>query len=160
MITKKKKRIVIAGGGISGLSLAWFLKQRFKENIDIKILEASKFSGGWIRTHHIEDVIFEEGPRSFRGGYVALNTLKLIESLCLEDEVIVASKEAKIRYLYKNGKLQPIPNSLRSFFKHPDSFSLIKALWHEWKTPCSFPQEESIKSFFDRRFGLLSQKIL
>jgi len=42
--------VIVLGAGISGLSTAWFLKQRFKDTIKLTILEKSSRVGGWIQT--------------------------------------------------------------------------------------------------------------
>ena len=78
----------ILGGGISGLSLAYFLRQRIastlkqsisllsttsidKEQINqllnatITIIESKPRVGGWIETNDQHGHVFERGPRGF-----------------------------------------------------------------------------------------------
>ena len=81
----KIKNIVVLGAGISGLSLAWKLKQKFPEDCKITILEKSHRPGGWIRSIEQDGFLFEQGPRSCRPKGAGLATLKLIEELGLRD---------------------------------------------------------------------------
>ena len=146
-------RNIIIGAGISGLALGWFLKKRFGDNQELTILEASERSGGWIRTHHEQGFLFEEGPRSCRSKGAGLVTLQLIEELGLCEEVISASPQAKKRYICMDGKLQSLPNSLFSFLRSPLMKGVLPALLKEWKIPPSDLEDESIGSFITRRLG-------
>ena len=148
-----KKNVVIVGAGISGLAAGWFLKQRFGDSIDLKILEASNRPGGWIRSEQCGSFLFESGPRSCRTRGGAIETLRLIEALGLQDQVIAASSTALTRYLYTEGKLQQLPNSLLSFFTSPLMRGVIPALWRELWQPSGHSEDESIASFISRRFG-------
>src|SRR5262249_60152678 len=55
-------RVVIIGGGISGLSAAWFLQQA---GIDYTLLEASARLGGKVLTEHVGDFVIEAGGGGF-----------------------------------------------------------------------------------------------
>lgn len=84
----------IIGGGISGLSYAFFLS-KFRPDIKIRIFESSKRSGGWINTEFLKingkDVGFEKGPRTLRG--INDGTLLIIDILKQ------LGKEEQIEYL-------------------------------------------------------------
>lgn len=147
-----KPRFIIVGAGISGLAVGWYLKKRFDEPV-LTILEASHRVGGWIRTRHEEGFLFEEGPRSCRSKGAGLNTLQLIEELKICDEVISASPEAKKRYLYFNGKMEPLPDSLISFFTSPLMKGVIPALLKEWQVARGAMDDESIGDFIERRLN-------
>lgn len=56
--------IVIVGGGISGLSLAYFLIQK-NSQLNIKIVEAEKRAGGKIITENISGFLCEGGVNGF-----------------------------------------------------------------------------------------------
>jgi len=69
----KKLRVVIVGGGISGLSAAWYL-QRHAQSYDIAleytIMEKSDRWGGKVMTEYVDDFaetpfVVEYGPDSF-----------------------------------------------------------------------------------------------
>lgn len=136
-------KIVIVGAGISGLACAWYLKKRFKEAVDITILEQANRVGGSIQTLHAAGSLWELGPRGLRGQGSSLTT-SLIQELGLENHRILANKQASIRYVLHQGKLarfglpfllrQGIP--LRDLFVSPSSAS-----------------DETIASFCTRRLG-------
>lgn len=72
----------IIGGGISGLSYAFFLS-KIRPDIKIRIFESNKRPGGWINTEILKingnDVNFEKGPRTLRG--ISDGTLLIIDIL-------------------------------------------------------------------------------
>lgn len=148
-----RQHYVILGAGISGLALAWFLKQRYQDGIELTILESTNRPGGWIQTKSHDTFLFEQGPRSFRPEGSGIATLQLIEELGLKNAYISASPAAKKRYLYVEGQLQSLPTSLSSFLSSPFLFPIVKALWKDWRAPKSLNEDESIYSFVERRFG-------
>lgn len=147
------KHIVILGAGLSGLSTAWFLKQRFGQNIKLTVLEKDSRAGGWIRTIHHKGFLFELGPHSCRINSACLSTLNLIEELNLLSQVIPGAPSARNRYLYTNKKLTKIPGNPLSLLFSPFGKSLLKGLWKDLWTPKSLGTEESVHDFFSRRFG-------
>lgn len=150
------KQYIILGGGISGLSLAWFLKRRFEDRVNIIILEKESRAGGWIQTVQQDGFIFEQGPRGCRPkGEVGRETLKLIEELGLQKEVIFADRAAHTRYLLMNKKLRALPSGFLSFLKFPLSWDIIRSIIKDLCTPAAMSKDESIYSFISRRFGTI-----
>lgn len=145
------KRFVILGGGISGLSLLWYLKKQLPD-ASIKLLEKDSRVGGWIRSEKKEGFLFEKGPRSLQTRGKGIYTLNLIEELGLEKEVISADPNAAYRYLFINGKLQRLPHNLLSFLTSPFIWKAFPSLITEWKTKAAH-KDESIYAFFNRHFG-------
>ncbi len=75
--------IAIIGGGISGLSAAYYLSKSSApqiKNSRIILLESSSRLGGCIESIKCNDgAVFEWGPHSIRsGGVVGANTLRLV----------------------------------------------------------------------------------
>ena len=77
--------LVVVGGGISGLSTAYYLSKLSKltnKTIGkIIVLESSNRFGGWVDTvpNERNGVLHEHGPRSLRrAGSVGVNTLKMV----------------------------------------------------------------------------------
>lgn len=136
------KNIIILGGGISGLSCAFFLK---KQGFNVTLLEKSCRCGGWIQTQHKEGFLFELGPRSFRSSGKGKATLGLIYELNLQNFLIKA--KAKKRYLYLHQRLTPF--SLSLLFK----CKFFQTCYREWKCPLSSLEDETIGDFFRRRFN-------
>tara|TARA_R110002003_G_scaffold391_14_gene19504 strand:+ start:5358 stop:5705 length:348 start_codon:yes stop_codon:yes gene_type:complete len=63
------ERIAILGGGVAGLSSAYFISREFPKS-KVTVFEAGKETGGWIKSKRVEvpggDIIFESGPRTLR----------------------------------------------------------------------------------------------
>lgn len=136
------KKIVIAGGGISGLSARYFLSKRYPD-AEIVLYEKSDRLGGCVETSH-SPYFFERGPRTFKVSR-ATELLALVKELGLEDELLYSDKSARRRYLYKKGKLHQLGL--------PFIFPMLPALLKEWKQPYSWGDDESIATFVTRRFG-------
>lgn len=143
---------MILGGGICGLSLLWFLKNRFNDQVEFILLEKSDRVGGWIHTVKKDGFTFEQGPQCFtvQG---ALDALHLIEDIGLEKMAIGNSKKASKQFLYLNGKMQVIPNGFFDLFFSPFSKGLVSGLFHEWREPSKDLEDESIYDFISRRFN-------
>ena len=56
------KKVVIIGGGITGLSTAWKLSEN---NFEVNILESDQFIGGLAKTVDIGNYKVDLGPHSF-----------------------------------------------------------------------------------------------
>lgn len=154
-------RIAILGAGISGLACAWFLKKRFGSQIDLTLLEASSRVGGWIQTSNQGSFLFEQGPRGCRPQGTGLVTLRLIEELNLQNQVITSNPAVQFRYLYTQQKLQKLPHNLFSFLFSPLMKGVIPALWHDWWLPKGKEQDESIYDFIARRLSSdLAEKLV
>ena len=147
------KKVIILGAGISGLALGWFLKQRHGDDLELHIIEKSHRSGGWIQTHREQGFLFEQGPHSCRTRGAGVETLQLLESLGLQDEVISADASAKKRFLYRQGKLQALPSNSLSLLFSPWFFKIAKAFWNDWHAPRGQQEDESIHVFVSRRLG-------
>lgn len=145
-------RVVILGGGISGLAAAWYCKQKLGEAVEITLLERTGRLGGWIQTLQHEDFLFELGPRSCRSYGNGAATLRLIEELGLQADIIAGSKASRRRFIYTRQQLQPLPQGPLSFLFSPLARPLIRPLLREWWKPRG-TEEESIDSFFKRRLG-------
>jgi hypothetical protein len=64
-----EKSYAVLGGGVTGLSAAYFLTRKFSK-AKVTIYEANKRLGGWVDSEIVEvdggQVLFEWGPRSLR----------------------------------------------------------------------------------------------
>ena len=149
----KKPQFVILGAGISGLALAWFLKQQYADQIDLTLLEKSNHVGGWIQTIQKDGFLFELGPHSCRANSLSRTTLELIEGLGLQDQVITAHPSARKRFLYTQKRLQALPSNLLSCLFSPLMRNVPAAILRDWWTPRGNGEDESIYTFISRRFG-------
>jgi protoporphyrinogen/coproporphyrinogen III oxidase len=146
----KKKRIIILGAGISGLSAAWYLS-KIEPQYECLILEKENRVGGWLETEASDGFLFETGPRVFK---VSRNQsfLELAYELGLKNEIILSSPQAHDRYLWMKGNMQKVPGSPLDLLFSSFTYPLLKALATEWKRPVK-DSEESIWDFVCRRFG-------
>lgn len=148
---RKKRKILILGGGISGLAMRYFLTQ-MSDQYEVVLLEKEASLGGVIGHKYKAPFNWALGPKTFQAGRTPrLN--QLIEQLNLNAEKRFSNKSAKKRYLVKDGQLEPLPYRLIDFLKAPYR-AWIKALLTEWTQP-SVSGDETIWSFANRRFGLL-----
>lgn len=155
-----KPHYVILGAGISGLALGWYLKARFGSHIELTIVEKENRSGGWINTQYCNGFLFETGPRSCRTAGNGIATLQLIESLGLQNEVIVASPEARQRFLYTGQALHLLPSSLYSFLTSKLTRNLLPQLCMDWIKPTPVCGDESIDHFISTRLGAKTANFL
>ncbi|KAG1121398.1 hypothetical protein G6F42_012466 [Rhizopus arrhizus] len=170
--------VAILGGGISGLSAAYYLSKASPKT-KILLVEGSKRVGGWIKSQRVspgfhaskptttttttkptnDDVLFEVGPRSLRPvGAGGAAILGMANDLQLQNEMLFVSKSdpsAKNRYIYYNGEINTLPNSLSSLLlKQPPVFkSVIKSILSEPFVQPGSGQDESLYSFVARRFN-------
>lgn len=147
------KRIIILGAGISGLTLGWFLKRRFGERISLTIIEKEPRVGGWIRTLRKEGFLFEQGPRSLRVQGAGRETLKFLEEINLQEEIIPADISAHRRYLWRNQRLRKLPTGISSFLVSPLTLKILPAVVKDLFEARSTKEEESIYDFITRRFS-------
>ncbi len=145
--------IAIIGGGISGLSTAYYLIKKAKEkgkNIKITIFEKKDKLGGKVNTEYYNGFIIEKGPNGWLSSKEA--PTKLAKELNLK--IIEANKNAQKRYVFLNGKLIRIPED-------PISFILSQVL--SWKGKLrlalepfikpSNKEDETVAEFIIRRLG-------
>jgi len=101
-------RVVILGGGISGLAAAYFLSQAGLRPI---LIEKSNRLGGLIKTDFIEGCRLEAGPDS----YIATKTsvTELARELDgLDSEIIGSNDSARRIFIVREGKLLPMPKAM------------------------------------------------
>ncbi|VHO04136.1 protoporphyrinogen oxidase [Candidatus Rhabdochlamydia sp. T3358] len=153
----EKKKVIILGAGISGLSAAWYLSQ-ISSSLDILILEKSNRIGGLFHTDHTTGFHFEKGPRTFKINRCP-TTLQLAEELGLLREIIWSGNLPHNRYLWWNEELHKFPTNLISFLWSPLTKGFIKALITEWKHPVK-KGDETVWEFVIRRFNYdVAQKL-
>ncbi len=146
-------RIVIVGGGISGLVLACRLEQ-FLPGADIIVLEQQPRVGGKIGTIERAGFRVETGPNGFLDNKSAV--LDLCRDIGLSDRLMPASEASgRNRYLFLHGRMRALPTSLWSFLTS-DVLGLggkIKLMLERWRPRRRRTGDESIYDFARRRVG-------
>ncbi len=158
--------VVIVGGGISGLTLAYYLEQaNQKEPLKIALLEASDILGGKLKTVRENGFVMDQGPDSVatRRPEVA----ELISQLGIESEVI-SPAERKFTIL-KDGELQQVPLSLLAAFPK-NAIALLESPLISWTAKIraglgafasyltrdrlfQSAEDQSLASYFRKKYG-------
>lgn len=144
-------KVAIIGGGISGLTTAFYLKH-FEPETEVTLFEKEAHLGGKMSTVDRDGFMFEEGTNGFLSNKPA--TLELVKDAGCEDILIRSNDSARIRYIYKNA-LELLPESPGAFLKTP-----LLSLWGKIRVACEVfipakkdDSEETLQSFGYRRVG-------
>lgn len=142
-----RKRILIVGAGITGLSLAYWLRNK---NHTITIAEAGTEAGGVANTLTKDGFELDLGPVTF-----SLNPAleQLIGELHLTNKLLALPPSK--RYLYSNGKIHAVEPSLPKLLFHSmlswrGRVALLKDLFQK---PRANATDETVSSFATRHFG-------
>src|SRR3954452_15141685 len=98
------QRVVIIGGGISGLSTAYYLR---KAGISVTIIERAPRLGGVIQTEGVEGCTVEYGPDSFLSAKPAAR--EIVEEIGLGYELIGSNDHQRATFIWRDGRLVKIP---------------------------------------------------
>lgn len=155
--------VAIVGGGIAGLSAAWYLQ---KAGVDYVLLEQDTRWGGKIRT----DVVAGDGDAPFvvEGGPDSFITQKpwgaaLARELGLGETLIGTNERLKQTYVLNKGKATPLPDGVLMIvptkFK-PFIFSPLISPWGKLRMGMDFfiprrkdESDETLAEFVRRRLG-------
>ena len=106
----KMKRIVIIGGGITGLSATHRILERSHdagEQIEVTLLEAGSRIGGIVQTRERDGFLLESGPDSFIAEKP--EAIRLARRLGLESHLIETNHSHRRSFVVRQGKLMPVP---------------------------------------------------
>ncbi|WP_430787775.1 protoporphyrinogen oxidase [Virgibacillus flavescens] len=156
------KNIVIVGGGITGLSAAYYLQKEIREQnlpYQVKLVEASDRLGGIIRTEKKDGFTIERGPDSFLSRKTP--AVKLAAEVGLDDQ-LVRNSTGQAYILVKN-KLHKIPRGFHMGIprtKRPLLFSPLFSIKGKMRTGLDYvlpkskkKEDQSLGGFFRHRFG-------
>lgn len=143
--------VVIAGGGISGLSALHFIR-RLKPELSVRLFETDSRLGGTIGTDHEDGYSFDWGPNGFLDREPL--TLRFCEELGLNDDLERAGANVSNRFILRKGKLRAVPMSPPAFLTS-DVLSLsgkLRVMMEPFARGTS-DEDESIYDFVRRRIG-------
>lgn len=149
-------KIVVVGGGIAGLSAAYYLHRGGCE--DFLLLESSARLGGKVGTTVADGLVVEHGPDSVftRKPWA----VELMVELGLEDEIVESLGSGFS--IFVGGRLHPVPSSLASLMPSASgvlekvgffSAAARRRILKEPSVAKGGSDDESVASFFRRRFG-------
>lgn len=157
-----KKRIVIVGGGITGITAAYYLQKEAREKslpLEIKLIEATHRLGGKMQTVLKDGYVIERGPDSFLERKKSAS--RLAKEVGMENQLV--NNTAGKSYVLVKERLHPMPGgsimgipTQMAPFVTTGLFSLpgkIRAA-ADFVLPRSNPtQDQSLGEFFRRRLG-------
>ncbi len=148
--TPAPKSVAVLGGGLTGLTAAWHLRQA---GVNVTVFEAAPGPGGVIASTRDGEWLWEAGPNSLLEGSPEITAF--IDALGLGERRQYAADAARNRYIVRHGKLIAMPMSPLAFvgsklFSWGAKFGLLAEFGHP-RAPAD--AEESVADFVERRLG-------
>ena len=145
--------VVIVGGGLTGLSVAFRLRQLVPQ-ASVTVLESRDRPGGNIGTEDHRGFRVERGPNGFLDRTPSVP--RLCHDLGLSDRLVAASEGArKNRYLFLGQKLRKMPRGPLGLAASP--LLSLRGKWRlftePWRRPRTDDVDESVAEFVTRRAG-------
>lgn len=150
------RRVVVIGGGISGLAAAFRIRESAGstgQEVDLTVLEGEKRLGGKIRTVREEGFLCEWGPNGFLDNKPL--TLDLCKHLGVSERLLKSRDEARKRFIYSEKKLHSLPESPPAFFRS-NLLSLrgrLRIIAELWAPKGPVETDETLADFARRRLG-------
>jgi oxygen-dependent protoporphyrinogen oxidase len=161
---QQTKRIIIIGGGITGLSAAYRLSELSGERnhqLDITLIEARDRLGGVIHTIKHDGFLIDSGPDNFITAKPW--ALGLARRLGLESELLSTNEAHRRALVVRRDKLMPIPEGFllmaptkfmplitSPLFSLPGKLRMAIEMFLPAR---KVNEDESLASFVTRRFG-------
>jgi oxygen-dependent protoporphyrinogen oxidase len=157
------KRIAIIGGGISGLSAAFYLQKARAAGADLEytLFESGQRLGGSMYSDQVEGCLVEAGPDSFLTEKPW--ALSLCKDLGIADQLIGSNDAQRKTYILVNGRLVAMPDglmfmvptqlvatALSPLFSWSTKLRMARELLHP---PRPMQSDETVAQLVERHFG-------
>ena len=157
-------RVAIIGGGISGLTTAFYLEQERRRTAPVSfvLFEAEPRFGGVIRTERADGCIIEAGPDSFLTSKPWAR--ELCDDLRLSSQLIGSRDADRKAYILLDGHLEPLPQGMQmmvptklasvftsKLFSTRAKLVMLREYFHP-PQPLAADEDESVSSFVERHF--------
>ncbi len=157
-------RIIVVGGGISGLAASYRLMELSRErhlNLEVTLLEAGQRLGGSISTEQVDGFLVEAGPDSFISEKPW--ALQLCERLGITSRLLPLQTTRQNLYVVHRGSLHPLPEGF-ILMAPTRLWPMIRSPLFSWAGKLRMAldlilprrghgSDESLGSFVRRRFG-------
>jgi oxygen-dependent protoporphyrinogen oxidase len=156
-------RVVVIGGGITGLAAAYRASELAQERgvaLDLRLLEARGRLGGTIESTRADGFLLETGPDSFLSEKPW--ALSLVRRLGMEDRLVRTDDRFRKTFVWRRGQLHPLPEGFQllaptrlrpfvtsSLFSWPGKLRMGLDL----VLPRGHADDESLGAFVRRRLG-------
>lgn len=149
-------RVVVVGGGITGLTAAFTLQEearRLDAPLALTVLDALPRPGGHAQTRREDGFLVEAGPNGFldRGPHARV----LVDALGLGPRLVEARPEAKRRFILRGGRLCQVPDSPATLFTSPALSwrAKLRLMCEPFAPGPPSGVEETVFQFASRRIG-------
>ena len=158
-------RVAIIGGGISGLTTAFYLEQERRRGapVDFVVLESAPRFGGAIQTERVDGFVLEAGPDSFLSSKPWAR--ELCDDLRLSSHLIGSRDSERKTYILLDGVLEPIPFGMQMMvptkigpvitsrlFSRSTKWAMLREYFSP-PEPLPADDDESVASFVSRHFN-------
>src|SRR3954469_9031533 len=142
--------VAVIGGGITGLTAAFVLKQR---GLRVVLYEAGNRLGGTIMTERRDGYLAELGPNSMTPPEPAV--AQILRDLALDQSTISASPAAAHRYIVRRGKPVRVPGSPAELLTSRllSNTAKLAVFGEPLVETADSPMDESVAAFVRRRFN-------
>ena len=157
------KRIAIIGGGISGLSAAFYLQKARRSGAEVgyTLFEAGSRLGGVLRSERVEGCLVEAGPDSFLSEKPSAAVL--CRDLGIADQLIGSNDAHRKTFILVRNRLVEMPDGLQ-FMVPTKLLPTVLTPLFSWGTKLRMGREffarprksngdESAAAFVERHFG-------
>jgi protoporphyrinogen/coproporphyrinogen III oxidase len=144
------RRLLVVGGGISGLAAAWAAREGCGP-WEVVVLEASSRPGGKAVTCVEEGFVVETGPHGFLAPDPALATLA--RAAGLEPEQVAASGSARRRFVLYRDALCEVRPSVSALLRLLGVRGTLRLLCEPFVPDAQAGAEPTVWSFAERRVG-------
>jgi protoporphyrinogen/coproporphyrinogen III oxidase len=160
-------KIAVIGGGITGLSTAYWLREKCNNHslpLELTLIEGTSRLGGLLKSVSDDGFLMECGPDAFISE--KKEALDLARRLGLQDHLIGTNPKFRRSFIVRKGRLHPVPEGFyllapsrlwpfinSGIISWPGKIRMLMDLIVPRTADCGSMQDETLASFVKRRLG-------